>query len=243
MAVPKWLAQLLTAALCGLFLAEICVGPNIAIAATPAEMEAFALAEAQKRIPKKLKNPKSAEFDDESLESAPLVGWGDGKRIWRRVEGVVRGTNGFGGVVPNDWSAYVADSDGELTVAAVLLEGDFVYRGELSDVVSEEFDRMLREIQEERDRERRERQAVLDAQMQQNQEMQRVERIRRTGHDTGAQMANAMGPAKMRLSEKEAASRAKKYAKQAKLNEDDTKLFIEGFVAGVTSAKSNGSKR
>ena len=100
MAVPKWLAQLLTAALCGLFLAEICVGPKIAIAATPAEMEAFALAEAQKRIPKKLKNPKSAEFDEESLESAPLVGWGDGKRIWRRVEGVVRGTNGFGGVVP-----------------------------------------------------------------------------------------------------------------------------------------------
>jgi len=212
---------------------------RVARAATPEEIQAIALQEARKHIPKTLKNPKSAEFDEEALDSQPLIGWGDGTAIWRRVTGVVRGTNSFGGVVPNDWTAYVAEINGELTVHLIMLEDSYVYKGELASVVMEERTKLVREMQAELEKENRERAAVAEAEREEREEEQRVRRIQNQGREAGSNMARAMAlTARMRISKNEAASRAKKLAKKANMNADDTALFVEGFVSGVEQAKA-----
>lgn len=212
---------------------------QVARPATPEETHAIALQEARKHIPKTMKNPKSAEFDEETLDSQPLIGWGDGTATWRRVTGVVRGTNSFGGVVPNDWTAYVAEINGELTVQVIMLEDSIVFKGELASVVQEERTKRLREMQQELEKENRERAAVAEAEREKREEEQRVRRIQNQGREAGSNMARAMAlNARMRITKNEAASRAKKLAKKADMNADDTALFVEGFVSGVEQAKA-----
>jgi hypothetical protein len=230
-------------ATCGLILALALSVAAEAQTATLVEAETAALTAAKIHVPKAMKNPKSAEFDEDTIDSAPLVGWGDGTAVWRRVEGVVRGTNSFGGVVPNDWTAYVAEIDGQLTVEAIMLEDKFIHSGPLGDVVLEEFKRVLAEAQEERDQERQKRQAETNERMKKINEEERIARVKRQGKETGFAMANAMGYAKMRLTDKEAQRRGKKYAQKAKLDDEETELFVEGFVSGVAAAKEGGQKR
>lgn len=215
------------------------ISVRAARAATPEEIQAIALQEARKHIPKTMKNPKSAEFDEETLDSQPLIGWGDGTASWRRVTGVVRGTNSFGGVVPNEWTAYVAEINDELAVHLIELEDSIVYEGELASIVLEERAKLLREMRAELEKENRERAAIAEAEREKREEEQRVRRIQNQGREAGSNMARAMTlNARMRITKNEAASRAKKLAKKADMNADDTALFVEGFVSGVEQAKA-----
>jgi hypothetical protein len=234
-----------------------------ASAATPEEYREFAVEQAKLHVPGTMKNPRSAEFDDESVQSVPLVDWGNGKTVWMQVGGIVRGTNTFNAVVPSRWSASVAEIDGELQLGIITLGGKVVHAGKASDLALLELKRVIREqgaktrakIQagaaesaaaNERDKAamREEAGRIRDALKEQDDareaqaERARVERIRQQGRRDGHAVVSAAGKARGRLTEVEITKRSKAAAAKAKIADGDAETYASGFMSGALAAKA-----
>lgn len=208
---------------------------------------------AEKVIRPVMNNPRSAEFDRQSVVVDDLGDW-LGETPSFKVSGVVRGTNAFNAVVPNRWTAYVVHADGKDSVAMVLLEDKVVHLGTRgADVVQQLAADKAAEEQRaadakmaakakydaefEAERERRVEQAKQDA------EVQRLQSIRAKGRRAGEQVAESMGKALPRVDAKEAERRAKREAARLKVDKADTDQFVHGFVAGVMDAKARRSAK
>lgn len=232
-----------------------------ASAATPAEYRDVALKAAREHVPKVLKNPRSAEFDEGSIKCVPLVEWGS--PVWVRVSGVVRGTNAFNAVVPSQWSAYLTEVDGKPTLGLLMLKDTLVHAGPDAKTVLEHMERVAieqKEISEAklaalraktdealaarkaelvkqadaiRDDLAKKRQAQSDAEA-----LLRIEKLRRRGRQDGFAAVNAMGRAKSRLTDAEATKRAKRDAMKANIPAADVDDYVSGWVSGAASAKA-----
>lgn len=234
-----------------------------ASAATTDEYRAFAVDQAKLHVPGSMKNPRSAEFDDESVESVPLPDWGNGKTVWMRVGGVVRGTNAFNAIVPSRWSVSVAEVDGELQVGLIMVGSKVVHAGEAADLAVLELKRVAREqgekaraeldaliaesaVAKERDSaamrkeaERiradiRARQESSDAQA----ESLRLKKIWRQGRNDGYAVITATGKARGRLTQSDIKKRASAAVKKARIPDEDAAEYVAGFISGAAVAKS-----
>lgn len=232
------------------------------LAAEPEALHDFALAQAQKHLPAKMNNPASADFDADSVKSAALEGWTSGGR-WFEVSGVVRGTNAFNAVVPNRWTAYVVERDEQLELGLLLIKDRVAHAGPAGADALKELERVLQALRDEKAadeaneqqrraaREEAERRATakeierLRAEIGMREqsraeaaEAARIAAVREQGRVAGHAKTMAMGNAKGRLSEKEAAKRAKKAATAAKIPEDDIDAYVDGYVSGAMTAKA-----
>jgi len=199
---------------------------------------------AKEAIPPAMKNPRSAEFDRESVFTDELRGWLPGDELLAfKVSGVVRGTNSFNAVVPNDWTAYVVWDGEKESTALVLFSGKVVYRGKHASAVLEQMAAdEAAELKKKTDafaeaQERRMEQGRRDT------EQRRVDSLRSRGRRAGEQMASAMGKAVSRLNDKEAERRARKEATKQKVELDDVEHFVHGYLAGATSVKSQAAAK
>ena len=233
-----------------------------ALATEPEALHDFALAQAQKHLPAKMNNPASADFDADSVKSAALEGWTSGGR-WFEVSGVVRGTNAFNAVVPNRWTAYVVERDEQLELGLLLIKDRVAHAGPAGADALKELERVLQALRDEKAadeaneqqrraaREEAERRATakeierLRAEIGMREqsraeaaEAARIAAVREQGRVAGHAKTMAMGNAKGRLSEKEAAKRAKKAATAAKIHEDDIDSYVDGYVSGAMTAKA-----
>ena len=233
-----------------------------ALATEPEALHKFALAQAQKHLPAKMNNPASADFDADSVKSAALEGWTSGGR-WFEVSGVVRGTNAFNAVVPNRWTAYVVERDEQLELGLLLIKDRVAHAGPAGADALKELERVLQALRDEKAadeaneqqrraaREEAERRATakeierLRAEIGMREqsraeaaEAARIAAVREQGRVAGHAKTMAMGNAKGRLSEKEAAKRAKKAATAAKIPEDDIDAYVDGYVSGAMTAKA-----
>ena len=233
-----------------------------ALATEPEALHKFALAQAQKHLPAKMNNPASADFDTDSVKSAALEGWASGGR-WFEVSGVVRGTNAFNAVVPNRWTAYVVERDEHLELGLLLVKDRVAHAGPAGADALKELERVLQALRDEKAadeaneqqrraaREEAERRATakeierLRAEIGMREqsraeaaEAARIAAVREQGRVAGHAKTMAMGNAKGRLSEKEAAKRAKKAATAAKIPEDDIDAYVDGYVSGAMTAKA-----
>lgn len=234
-----------------------------ASAATPDDYRAFAVEQAKLHVPGTMKNPRSAEFDDESVQTVPLVDWGNGKTVWMQVGGIVRGTNTFNAVVPSRWSACVAEVNGELQIGILTVGSKVIHAGKASDLAVLELKRVAREqadkaeaklaaveaesaaarerksaaMREEASRLRDEIKARGEAK-EADAERARVERIRQQGRRDGHAVVSAAGKARGRLTEAEIKKRGKAAAAKAKIADDDAETYASGFMSGALAAKS-----
>ena len=234
-----------------------------ASAATPEEYREFAVEQAKLHVPGTMKNPRSAEFDDESVQSVPLVDWGNKKTVWMEVGGIVRGTNTFNAVVPSRWSASVAEIDGELQIGVITVGGKMVYVGKAADLAVLELKRVIREqgaktrakieagaaesaAANERDKAamREEARRIREALQEQDeaQETQdkwaHVDKIRRQGRRDGYAAVSATGKARGRLTDAEIKKRARAAAAKAGFAGADAEAYASGFRSGALVAKS-----
>lgn len=232
-----------------------------AVAATPDEQRAFAVEQAREHVPAAMKNPRSAEFDETSVEAVPIVEWGPPG--WLRVSGIVRGTNAFNAVVPNRWSAYVTELDGKPALGVIMLGDTLVHAGPQAKPVLEQMERMARERKEKAEAALAAQRAKADAdqaaakaqRMQEAdairtqiaerrqakadaEETRRVAQVRNRGRRDGFAAVNTMGRAKTRLTDAEAAKRAKRAATQAKIPADDVEAYVDGWLSGAATAKA-----
>lgn len=208
---------------------------------------------AEKAIRPAMNNPRSAEFDRQSVVVDDLGDW-LGETPSFKVSGVVRGTNAFNAVVANRWIAYVVHADGKDSVAMVLLNDKVVHLGSRgADVVKQlAADKAAAEQRDadakmaakekydaefEAERARRVEQAKQDA------EVQRLQSIRAKGRRAGEQLAEAMEKALFRVDAKEAERRAKREAARLRVDKADTDQFVHGFVAGMMDAKARRSAK
>lgn len=201
---------------------------------------------ADKAIRPVMKNPRSAEFDRNSVVVHPLGKWmGDTPSF--RVTGTVRGANSFNAVVPSEWTAYVVHRDGVDTVAMVIFDYKVVHLGKHgADVAKQlEADRIAvereanakLELAMAEDRERREEQGRRDT------EQRRVDSLRARGRRAGEQAAENMGTAISRMDHKEAERRAKREVLRQKIDKGDADDFVHGYVAGMMDSKARKAAR
>jgi hypothetical protein len=237
-----------------------------ASAATPEEYRAFAVEQAKLHVPGTMKNPRSAEFDDESVQSVPLVDWGNGKTVWMQVGGTVRGTNTFNAVVPSSWSASVAEIDGELQIGIITLSGKVIHAGKASDLALLEIKRVIREqgaktrakieagaaesaAASERDKAAMRQEAgriraalkVEDEAQAAQADRARVDTIRRQGRRDGYAAVSATGKARGRLTDAEIKKRSKAAAAKAGFTDADAEAYASGFMSGALVAKAGQS--
>jgi hypothetical protein len=220
-----------------------------ALAGTPEQAERLALSAAEKAVPKALKNPKSAEFDRDSVLAEPLGNWlPDVEAEVYKVTGVVRATNSFNAVVPSTWTAYVVDEGDTAFVSVLKLDNDVIGRGVLSfDIQRKLMDeervvieaaRVAQEKGEAASRARQEEMRKRQADLEELRiASQKLERARDAGRSAGQRMVSAMGPAASRLTAKDAEKRAKKEALRLRVEDQDVEPFIDGYVSGALAAK------
>ena len=234
-----------------------------ASAATPDEYRAFAVEQAKLHVPGSMNNPRSAEFDDQSVQSVPLADWGNGKTVWWRVEGIVRGTNAFNAVVPSGWSASVAEVDGELQVGLIMMGSKVIHAGEAADLAVIEIKRGIREqgakarakleasaaesaaASERESAAMRKEAGRIRAALKEEDEAQaaqaeraRVDKIRRQGRRDGHVAVSATGKARGRLTDAEIKKRSKAAAAKAGFADADAEAYASGFISGALVAKS-----
>ena len=219
------------------------------LAGTPEQAERLALSAAEKAVPKALKNPKSAEFDRDSVLCEPLVGWlPDVEATVYKVSGIVHATNSFNAVVPSTWTAYVVDEGDTSFVSVLKLDNDVIGRGVLSfDILRKlmeeeqaviEAARQSKEKGEAASRARQEEMRKREAELEELRiASQKLERARDVGRSAGQRMASAMGPAASRLTAKDAEKRAKKEASRLRVEDQDVEPFVDGYVSGALAAK------
>lgn len=234
-----------------------------ASAATVGEYRAFAVQQAKEHVPPSLKNPRSAEFDDSAVKAIPLVGWGEGKGVWMRVDGVVRATNAFNAVVPSRWSAYVTEIDGSLELGILTVGENVVHVGTASKQAVLELERLAMERKEQADADaqaslakaaaakERDRAAMrgeadrLRAELKSKQdsraaalELRRVDAIRLQGRRDGHAAVSAMGKARGRLTDADAKKRADAAAAKAGIPQGDVAAYVSGYLSGAALAKA-----
>jgi hypothetical protein len=224
---------------------------GVAFAISDVENEAFNAAKLL--VPKAMKDPSSADFDSKSFRTRKLKSdqLGIEDETAYLVDGIVRGKNSFGAVVPSKWSAIVVEAGGELTTEVIFLDGDVIASNpkgakmllRMNQLKDERFQQGLRDLEdrgraETRSADERDRiNAMTFA------DRQRVNRVRSEGVEAGKAAAEQLGKALVRISEKEIASRAKREAVKRKVPDGDRDDFIDAFSGAVEAAKAKSSSR
>lgn len=224
---------------------------GIAIAVSDVENEAFNAAKLL--VPKAMKDPSSADFDSKSFRTRKLKSdqLGIDDETAYLVDGIVRGKNSFGAVVPSKWSAIVVDAGGELKTEVIFLDGDVIASNpkgakmllRMNQLRDERFQQGLRDLE---DRGRAETRSAEDRDRintMNSADRQRVNRVRAEGVEAGKSAAEQLGKAIVRISEKEIASRAKREAVKRKIPEGDRDDFVDAFSGAVEAAKAKPFSR
>jgi len=217
------------------------------------DAEASALTAAKIFVPKAMKDPSSADFDWKSLNTRKLrsdqLELGDDSAYI--VDGIVRGKNSFGAVVPSKWSAIVIESEGKCRTEVVFLDGKVIVSDPKGAEILLRIERLKAEKAEVARKEAAEigqAKAAEAAALNRKESAKladqvRIAKARSLGVEAGKEAAVQLGKALVRISEKEIASRAKREALKRKVPEGDRDDFIDAFCGAVEAAKAKPSTR
>ena len=217
------------------------------------DAEAAAFNAARIFVPKAMKDPSSADFDWKSLNTRRLrsdqLELGEDSAYI--TEGVVRGKNSFGAVVPSKWSAIVLESGGKYSTEVVFLDGKVIVADpkgteillRIERLKAEKSDAARKEAIEAGQAKAAEAAALNRKESARLADEIRVAKARAQGVEAGKAAAEQLGKAIVRISEKEIASRAKREAVKRKIPEGDRDDFIDAFSGAVEAAKAKSSSR